>query len=331
MRTLLILLTLLLSACAATGHHRVIDQQPIPAFQIPARQANVRYLDFFALGDTGTGDPNQQKVAAAMAQQARLTPPAFALLLGDNFYEFGISSAQAQEWQSKFETVYNAPELQVPFYAVLGNHDYLGNAEAEVLYTNQQPQSRWKMPTRYYHFTQSLGDGQQVIFVALDTEPLANSLVDSSQQLAWLRQTLAASDAHWKIVYGHHPIYSGGQHGNNARLIENLQPILNQYGVDLYLSGHDHDQQMLAPQQNLHFVVSGAGSKSRDVRWQSNTRYAATNLGFTHFRVSADELVVSFYTGAAKLDFAHTISKPLAKTPLLTSPQQPVHQTESAP
>lgn len=327
MRRLAILLTLLLTACAATGQQKVIDSQPIPPFQIPARQADQSYLDFFAVGDTGTGGAGQKQVAAAMGQQAQLTPPAFTLLLGDNFYELGISSAQAQDWQSKFEAIYQAPDLQVPFYAVLGNHDHLGNAEAQVNYAKQNP-SRWKMPARYYQFTQTVGE-QSVLFVALDTEPLANPLVDSTQQLAWLEQSLQASTARWKIVYGHHPIYSGGQHGNNPRLIQNLKPILERTGVDLYLAGHDHDQQMLQAQGQLNFVISGAGSKSRDVRWQSNTRYAATNLGFTRFRLSAEELVVAFYDGQARLDFAHTIYKPLS--PALTSPQPPVLQRQSAP
>lgn len=329
MRSLVILFLLsALTACAATGQHKVIDPQPIPPFQISSRQAEQSYLDFLAVGDTGTGGAGQKQVAAAMGQQAKLTPPAFVLLLGDNFYELGISSARAQEWQSKFEGIYQAPDLQVPFYAVLGNHDHLGNAEAQLKYAQQNANSRWQMPARYYQFTQALGD-QNVLFVALDTEPLANPLVDSKQQLTWLEQTLQASDARWKIVYGHHPIYSGGQHGNNQRLIQNLQPILERAGVDLYLAGHDHDQQMLQAQGNLNFVISGAGSKSRNVRWQSNTRYAATNLGFTRFRLSAEELVVAFYDSQAQLNFAQTIYKPLL--PALASPQPPAHQIQSAP
>jgi len=307
-------LSLLLSSCAAYGKHRVIDEQPTPPFQISERQPDTPYLDFLALGDTGTGGEGQKLVAEALADQARQQAAAFVLLLGDNFYELGLRSAQDSEWQSKFEDIYFHDSLQIPFHAVLGNHDHYGNPNAQLDYTRltqtaQQGSGRWSMPARYYHFTQPLGPEHSVLFVALDTEPLANPFQTQSEQLAWLEKTLQDSDATWKIVFGHHPLYSGGQHGHQPHLISQLEPLFVKYGVDLYLAGHDHDQQLLQPRQGVHYVVSGAGAKSRDVRWLPETLYAATNFGFTRYRIAPDELVISFFTGQGQLAFAYTIPK----------------------
>lgn len=278
-------------------------------FFISERQPDTAYLDFLAVGDTGTGGDGQKAVAAAMATEAEQSQPRFVLLLGDNFYEFGISSDQASEWKTRFEDIYFQDSLQIPFYAVLGNHDYFGNSEAQVAYAQSGKSSRWKMPARYYHFSQQLSDQTEVLFVALDSNSLLHPFGGDPQQLAWLEQTLQASSARWKIVYAHHPLYSGGQHGNNPSLIKQLEPLLQKYGVDLYLAGHDHDQQMLQPHGPLHFVVSGAGAKSRDVHWLPNSLYAATNFGFTHFRVSAQEMVISFLNAKSQRSFAYTIQK----------------------
>lgn len=298
-----------LGGCASL-RSRVIDEQEPPAWQVSERIAGEPYLDFLAVGDTGTGGAAQKQVAQAMSEQAAEHNARFVLLLGDNFYELGVPSAQDAAWAQKFEKIYFQPALQIPFYAVLGNHDHLGNAAAQVQYARQrQGQTRWQMPAPYYSFTQTLGPGQKVQFFALDSNPIANPLFKADAQLQWLESELKKSRATWKVVFAHHPLYSGGRHGNNAEMIQQLEPLLRRYGVDLYLAGHDHDQQMLKPKGPVHFVVSGAGAKRRDVRWTENTLYAATNYGFTRFRVSPQEMVIFFYNAEGELGYAHSLRK----------------------
>ena len=55
------------------------------------------------------------------------------------------------------------------------------------------------------------------------------------------KDALAASQARWKIVIGHHPIYSGGEHGDTAELIENILPLLHEHKVQAWFNGHDQD------------------------------------------------------------------------------------------
>ena len=41
-----------------------------------------------------------------------------------------------------------------------------------------------------------------------------------------LESKLARSKAQWKIVIGHHPVYSNGHHNSTAELIQHVQPLL---------------------------------------------------------------------------------------------------------
>ena len=60
------------------------------------------------------------------------------------------------------------------------------------------------------------------------------------------------------MVYGHHPIYSGGNYQDRPDLIASLLPIL-QNRADVYICGHDHNLQALRPEEGVRFYVAGGG------------------------------------------------------------------------
>ena len=66
---------------------------------------------------------------------------------------------------------------------------------------------------------------------------------------AWLHADLSANTAKWIITFFHHPPYSKGHHDSDdpkgtdfelREMREQINPILESYGVDLVLSGHTH-------------------------------------------------------------------------------------------
>ena len=138
------------------------------------------------------------------------------------------------------------------------------------------------MPSAYYTFT--AGEAQ---FFALDTD------VISEKQLLWLQDALDASQAKWKIVYGHHPIYSEGQHEDNNTKIAQLLPALRSR-ADIYLAGHDHDMQHLKPEGRLHFFVAGSGGKLRPIEPGPRSLFAKSAHGFAVLEIQADTLAVAF-------------------------------------
>jgi tartrate-resistant acid phosphatase type 5 len=241
-------------------------------------------LSFLAVGDWGMGTSEQRKVAAQMAKSAEATGARFVISTGDNFYPDGVATVEDPRWKTHFEDVYAAPALMIPWYVALGNHDHRGNVDAQVEYTKRS--ARWRLPATYYKHTETLADGSPADFFFIDSQSIRERYrrswfrSTSDEQMIWLERQLATTTARWKIVVGHHPVFSGGKHGDTEALVVLLKPLLERYGVQVYLSGHDHDLQHLVVGR-VHYLVSGAGAKPRSARRSAGTRFViGDRLGF---------------------------------------------------
>ncbi len=245
-------------------------------------------LGIVAFGDWGSGDANQRSVATAVENFCATERCDHVLLLGDNFYPAGVRSVTDPYWESRFVSVY--ARLDMLFFAALGNHDYGGNIQAQIDYTARSP--KWRMPARYYDFTR--GDAE---LFAIDTERF------DRPQREWLQRKLEASTARWRIVYGHHPIYSYGPHGDNASLRRDLNPLLTRH-VDFYLAGHDHTLQVLRKEGRTAYVVSGAGGAGAyGLRPGPKSLYGSSRYGFVHLRIAADRTHLKVVTAAQGLEY----------------------------
>lgn len=256
-------------------------QQPPPVFAAAGTDKRVRVLAF---GDFGDGSDAQRTVAGAMRQFHARQPFDFALTLGDNFYSTGMASPDDARWKTWWADLYDP--LGIPFYATLGNHDWgqPNSPAAEIVFSAKSPS--WRMPAAYYTFT--AGPAQ---FFALDTD------VISEKQITWLTDALDTSQARWKIVYGHHPIYSEGQHEDNNVKIAQLLPVLRNR-ADIYLAGHDHDMQHLRPEGRLNFFVAGSGGKLRPIEPGPRSLFARSANGFAVLEIDAGKLEFVFIDGA---------------------------------
>jgi tartrate-resistant acid phosphatase type 5 len=212
----------------------------------------------------------------------------FVVNTGDNFYNLGISTALGvtdPQWNASFNAIYSAPSLQIPFYGVLGNHDYGRNSSVashsiapQLEYTWFDPLQRWYMPSRYYNVQPA--SSIPIHITAIDTNPYlaynnsasgtyytpellyASQPIISQAQLSFLTNSLAqaANSNAWTIVVGHHPPVSNkGKSNYNS----SVTPLLGQGNVDLWFNGHDHVQTLYqnpgAP--NTTFVTVGNSGK----------------------------------------------------------------------
>lgn len=304
------LLALAVFVPVASCQDRAADR-PLPAPVIPPAREGARYVRALVFGDWGSRGPGQRLVAQAMAARARREPVDLLITTGDNFYPRGVTSVDDPQWAEKFEGIYADPALQVPVYPALGNHDWLGNVDAQVEYSRKNP--RWRLPARYHAFTLPEGAADPLVEVFVTDTQAMHLRGGDAEQRAWLAQALAHSKARWKVVVGHHPIYSHGRHGGSGAMRERFEPILVEHRVDLYMAGHDHTLEMLKPVSGVHHLVSGGGGGPemayRVERSDEDAYYAATGGGFVALRIGDDDLVIEFVRTDARTEFAHTLIK----------------------
>jgi tartrate-resistant acid phosphatase type 5 len=280
-------------------------------------------VNFIVMGDWGrNGEDHQKLVAEQMGKVASAASVDFIVATGDNFYPRGVASEFDPLWRYSFEDIYTDFSLQWDWYPVLGNHDYGGNPDAQVAYSKIS--RRWQMPARYYSKLINVGDGAQILLAFVDTCPLIKGYYkgeghhvhdqDSTAQKKWLEETLrnAPPTVKWKLVVGHHPMYTGGSRTENhdtRSIRQSLQPLFEKYKVDAYLAGHEHSLQHHLTKFGTHHFVSGAASEVTPVRMLPISKFVASQYGFMLFSVQPDQMLIQVIDYSGKVIYATTLKK----------------------
>jgi hypothetical protein len=232
------------------------------------------------------------------------------LHLGDIIYPVGNVDKEGQRlYKDFYDFWYN--QFKIPVWVALGNHDKL--------YKHGKPALKfYDMPAFYYK-----NSINNIDIFTLDTDDF------TPKQQAWLKRGLANSKAQWKLVYGHHPIGTSGEHAREKLVLDlrkTLLPTLVEGKADVYLAGHDHDYERFTPtaESPLLTVVSGGGGAY--LRNQSEVRVGSTKFIKSHHYLEALVDDTTFRLQALDVN-----NKPLdcvivKKTPALLSFQLPQWQ-----
>ena len=208
-------------------------------------------LKFAVIGDSGRWSVEQRETAAQLALSRQAFPFEFVLMLGDNNYGDGSPASFKNRFEEPFKPLLDAG---VKFYAALGNHD---------------AGEQWNYPLfnmgghRYYTFERRFGvlppiTGDRARFFAVD------SVSVDDEQSRWLDRELSGSEADWKIVFMHHPLYSSGRYTLSAALLRRrLEQTLIEHQVDIVFAGHEHFYERLQPQSGVMYFVTGAAGSAR--------------------------------------------------------------------
>jgi hypothetical protein len=260
-------------------------------------------LNFFIVNDMGrNGYYDQKPIAEQMGKMAESIGPNFVMAIGDVHHFNGVRSVSDPLWITNYELIYSHPDLMINWYPVLGNHEYKGNTQAVLDYS--QVSRRWVMPARYYTKTFN-AKGTSIRIVWLDTTPLIDKYRDEKdiypdackqdmgKELAWTDSVLTAAKEDWVIVAGHHPIYAETAKDMNERsdMQKRLDPILKKHHVDMYICGHIHNfQHIRMPDCDIDYVVNSAGALAREVKPIQGTQFCSSAPGFSICTVDKQEL-----------------------------------------
>lgn len=278
-------------------------------------------IRLFVANDLGRNGYYEQKpIAELMGRMAEQDDVEAVLALGDTHHYMGVESVTDPLWTTNFELIYSHPELQVPWYPILGNHEYRGNTQAVVDYS--QVSRRWQMPARYYSKVFE-DDGVSLRVVFVDTTPLIDKYhkdtadyPDVAQQnmdaqLDWLDKELAQAKENWVVVVGHHPIYADTPKSSSERtdLQQRLDPILRRHQVNMYICGHIHNfQHVRIAGTRMDYVVNSSGSLSRqEVKPIKGTVFVSGEPGFSILSGTKESLRLEMINQQGKV--IHTVEQ----------------------
>jgi hypothetical protein len=284
---------------------------------------------------------NAQNTAAAMQVYLKEYTPELVLNTGDNFYYCGIQNGSDPQINEDFVALFGS--INVPWYNILGNHDYGFNPDAQLRLNQTIP--NWVMDGRYYHRRVLLRAGVLNI-IALDTNPCVadyrgddrakwdpcglqyptcepvpdecrfhENIVqqDCAAQLAWFRATLDSIDAdnEWVFVLGHHKA--------NEINVENFQALISDPRVHLYLNGHTHNLEHYSIHNDPKYMTTGAGGmvimhqgqyQSQPQDQNARSIWSKVVTGFTsHTFVGNDAIITEFWDTNQRILHNFTVSR----------------------
>jgi hypothetical protein len=252
------------------------------------------------LGDSGWGDFAPHAVVAQMMR----SEADLVLHAGDTVYP-GFSPGLAD---LRFLSV-QRPWMRTRASAFTwGNHDlYYGFAPLlEIFGSPNNDTPDWEhgaektVPQAYYSF-----DAGDVHFAVLFQPFLGQyQMRPNSPQARWLDRDLAASQKPWKVVLAHIPWETSSVHRiddsnyngrrDGAEFAEVLLPIAQRHGVQLYLSGHDHNYERLIPVEGMTSIITGGGGALPYGLREASAFLSAFRVvyHFTQLRFEGDALTV---------------------------------------
>jgi 3',5'-cyclic AMP phosphodiesterase CpdA len=152
------------------------------------------------------------------------------LVLGDTVYKY----ATAENYAACYEPTWGVHRATT--HAVPGNHDYFeGRAEDFHAYFGDRAGAEG-------HFARRLGAW---LVIGIDSHPSAEDL---DRHYEWLRATLEEnSDTRCTLAMWHEPLFSSGLHRGSGAHMQRFWALLDRYGAEVVLNGHEHFYEAFDP------------------------------------------------------------------------------------
>jgi len=201
----------------------------------------------------------------------------------------------------------------MPCVPTPGNHEYdeqviqtrTFSKHWNQIFTMPQNSPSEKFRNRLYYI-----DYQGVRFISVDSPAYGENSEDDEMILGWLDKTLANNPYRWAVVFSHYPVYYCCQGRDKKSYQDAGKVILEKYGVDIVLQGHDHTycrgQNLASAETNSKnhpmYIVSVAGEKMYGLTtnfWAD--RVASNTQLYQNIAFNGDTLSYKSFTVAGEL------------------------------
>jgi hypothetical protein len=239
---------------------------------------------FAVIGDSGSRQPVQRKVAGQLVKKHRQKRIEHLLMLGDLAYPDGHESLLDASIKRPYQRLWADGVIGLP---ALGDHDVQVNDGSAML--NLFGMGR----ARYYQTT--LAGGLVDLFVLDTTVLVPQRSHEAHDMLRWFSRALQKSNAPFKITASHHPLYSSyrGRFLEVASMRRALGAILRENRPVLHLAGHHHHYERSHPiDGTIHVISGGAGrTHTEEATYTPKTRAAISMQNhFLTFDVTPQQL-----------------------------------------
>lgn len=241
------------------------------------------------IGDSGMASKGQELVAESLMEercdQIRHT--------GDIIYPDGLTNSKDKNFKKKFYRYYKGlMKKNIPIYLSMGNHDYHNSPNAWIDLSKKYAEI--KFPSLYY-----MDIYNDFCFLTLDTN------ANFDEQINWLNKIKVDYKNICKnyFAFGHHPMFSSGEHGNASLEIQNFLKATIEGDVAAYFTGHDHNLEDIGVINNTHHFISGAAGSAREFQTKPKV-WGKAKLGYLVLEITyqSDQPKVnySFFTVSKK-------------------------------
>ena len=206
------------------------------------------------LGDNRSKPTNFERLNGLMMRHH----PHFVINVGDVV----TTGAVADQWDTEFFTPSRDVFRFAPCYVSIGNHE--GNSKwFRHFLPYPETISANPVESRGHYYAYRWGNAAFAVFDNY------YDFKQGSPQYRWLEQTLGSAwfkQATWKFVYCHEPAFSVGwsKWPGNKDVQTYVVPLLEKYGVDIFIGGHTHSYERGVLNNVIHIINGGGGCGDED-------------------------------------------------------------------
>lgn len=260
-------------------------------FTFRTAEAGAAPFSFLWFGDSQVGPVSSY--ARVIRQAYRSVPEAAFMIFTGDLVDGGYAARTLDDEWGDWHRAAGFIASEVPVVATPGNHEFYNPHDRQKRDFNIYWRPGFTLPENgpagleetAYSF-----DYQGVRFIIVSSDQMLRDEAIARSQTEWVESLLKNNPCKWTVMAFHHPFFSTSARRDNKAVRENLRPLVDRYGVDLVLNGHDHTyaRGVMKPDGTERrgrtagtvYVVSVSGSKQyrQDAEPWWETGYTNTQL-----------------------------------------------------